>query len=383
MITNVDYVSEEFTYTISSVDTVVTFASVSAENGCISFLSDTTPEFSVTITKKAFLELIPHTPSADRSSDQYEQAKTVYKLVRVIEGESEANAEAEIANLEAQYDALKADKDAINDGNDTAIETWIEHRDANETKALKQTEIDTLELQISQKNEIITGITNGALSESIWDFDRADDILQWKDTYLNLLTTKINLANTLNTINEPAVFTTFKGSAELDILQEDYAELLDAQSQLFQDFYALDPESPSYAFDKESLEQSINLNIKYVAEKKAALLSELADNIATNQTANAEAITDLLAVFSDALAAQLVTDASTLADLEDEYDALPSYDEEPEVPEKTEITMPISRMMKKMIFVANDDTWPDVTLANVTVEDVEEYEVANGTIIIN
>ena len=57
-------------------------------------------------------------------------------------------------------------------------------------------------------------------------------------------------------------------------------------------------------------------------------------------------------------------------------------DELPGAPEKTELTTPVSVTMRKMIYVANDDSWPDVDLSNVTPDDVSEYETANGPIIL-
>lgn len=386
MTITVDFVEEEFTYTISGANTVKTFAEItggsggSLENGTVFFDSDTVPVYNVALFKNSFLGLVTHTPAADRSADKYAQAALIYKLIRVLEGESEANAEAEIENLEDQYDALDAEKQTLFTANDTAISDWVDSKANNDAYTAKAVEIASLEFAIARKQAIKAELTNNVAPIDLWDYDRDNDILTWQSTYNNLIKARIEYADTLTKLED--VFMTFKGSAETDILQEDYQELLDARDAIVDDINTLDTEDPAYAVNKETLERQLTLNQQYLSEKKAALFTNITAVIEANQATNVTAVNDLHVVFFDALTAQLTTDAATLADLEDEYETMPHDDELPEVPEKEELTVPVSVMMRKMIYVANDDGWPDVDLSNVTPEDVEEYEIANGTIIL-
>ena len=385
MITAVDYVGETFTYTVSGENTLIDFADITSsdewmDNGLIVFNTVTTPIYSVTLNRNSFLELVAKTKSAERISDQYTQAKTVFNLFRILEGASQATVDNEVDNLEAQYDALDADKQALFTANDTAISDWLDAKGENEARDAKAVEIAQLEADMARKQDIRASLINNELPFDVWLYDRGNDILTWESVYYNLLKARIQYADALNNLED--VFTTYKGDAAIDILQEDYQELIDARDAIVVDINSLDTEDPGYAASKEALEKQLTLNQQYLSQKKADLFSALTTLIETNQAINVTAVNELHVTISDALTAQLVTDAATLADLQDEYDAMPHDDELPDAPEKTELTTPVSVTMRKMIYVANDDSWPDVDLSNVTPDDVSEYETANGPIIL-
>lgn len=385
MITDVDYLAENFTYTIGGVNTVVDFSTITGSSswtdyGNVSFDSATIPVYRVNLYKSAFLAEVSKRTSAERSEDAYLQAKIVYKLIRVLEGASEANAEAEMSNLEDQYDALDADKQTVFSANDTAVSDWLDAKGENEAREAKAVEIAQLEADMARKQDIRASLINNELPFDVWLYDRGNDILTWESVYYNLLKARIQYADALNNLED--VFTTYKGDAAIDILQEDYQELIDARDAIVVDINSLDTEDPGYAASKGALEKQLTLNQQYLSQKKADLFSALTTLIETNQAINVTAVNELHVTISDALTAQLVTDTATLADLQDEYDAMPHDDELPGAPEKTELTTPVSVTMRKMIYVANDDSWPDVDLSNVTPDDVSEYETANGPIIL-
>ena len=385
MITNVDYLAENFTYTIGGVNTVVDFATITAsagwtDYGNVSFDSATIPVYRVNLYKSAFLAEVSKRTSAERSEDAYVQAKMVYKLIRVLEGEAEATAEAEMSNLEDQYDALDTDKQTLFTANDTAVSDWLDAKSENEAREAKAVEIAQLEADMARKQDIKASLVNNTLPYDVWSYDRDNDILTWESVYYNLLKARIQYADALNNLED--VFTTYKGDAAIDILQEDYQELIDARDAIVVDINGLDTEDPGYAASKEALEKQLTLNQQYLSQKKADLFSALTTLIESHQATNVTAVNELHVTISDALTAQLVTDTATLADLQDEYDAMPHDDELPGAPEKTELTTPVSVTMRKMIYVANDDSWPDVDLSNVTPDDVSEYETANGPIIL-
>lgn len=383
MITDIDYVGETFTYTLSGVDTVIAFGDITAsaqwtDNGIISFESDTVPVYIVQLFKESFLGEVTKRRLAGRSANEYVQAKDVYRLYRVLEGASEATADAEMDNLEDQYDALDTDKQALFTANDTAVSDWVDSKANNDAYALKAVEIANLETAMARKQAIKAELTNNIVPFDLWDYDRDNDILKWQSTYNNLLTARIEYADALGNLEN--VFMTYKGSAETDILQEDYQELIDARDTIVNSINTLDTEDPSYAYQRETLQQQLTLNQQYLSQKKADIFTNITDLITTNNAGNITAANELHVVFFDALTAQLVTDTADLSDLEDEYAGMPHDDELPDAPEKEALEVPVSVMMRKMIFVANDDEWEGVTLANVTPTDVDEYELENGTI---
>ena len=188
---SVDYLNSQFTQTFNGYNTIIDFSDVTSSYSWTTLGIITITLISGEITslnRNGFIDTIKAT-NRDSSGniDAYDENKTLYKLYRVLDGLSESEADAEIANLEAIRDSVDGDLTSNKATNDTAISDWGSQVDANSSRAVAGVAIASLTATIDTKNTIVTYFTdNHTLLPNVWDY--ADTtITTIKETYYDPL----------------------------------------------------------------------------------------------------------------------------------------------------------------------------------------------------
>ena len=324
MITSINYNDESFIYTDDgNNNSVINFSDVTNTSsdifsGCLNFtiISGST----VAIPKNIFIESLKYNHSANTDSTLYNQWKLIHKLARVLDGMSTSDADAEIANLEAQRDAAETAFNTQDTVNQDAIVDWVAKKEVNNAYDAYNVLITDLQNTIAAKQAIIVNFnaTTGAVMQELWMYS-SEDIDSVKVDYFGKL-----------------------------------REYVDAQA----DLEGLDPNNPNYGSETNRL---------------ATLLESVrVDLVKLGQTA------------IDLLAAQKTADEVTLSDMQETLAGMTYHNDLGDLPEKNEITAIRSVTMRKLYYITTvaQDGWSNPTLATVSVSDIASYENDYGEIIL-
>ncbi len=355
MITNLDLVGEEVTYTLDGVNTVVSFATILAsdqwnDNGVIRL--DLTGGKSATLFKDIFLSNLAFNSPTQRGTTEYEQDTLTYMLYRVLEGEVEADVQDEIDNLVAQRALMEADKTTWKDGVNAQIIEWTEIDANNQAVIAAQSLVDNLNIEKDAIDAAIAIYVNNGGIQYI-PSDPESDIALKIDQITKLNETIIVFNEELTALN----VTLTSLNAQIAYLegQPNYANLPDLQAQV------------------------------------AALVIQVSDteDLITDKEQYISGATDTR-IFresegKDILDAMLVDVTAERDDAQDALDALDPYDDTiGDGPTITPLDFRISVQMRKLYYVVTvvQGGWTNPTFDTVTVADIATFEGTYGTIVI-
>lgn len=145
MITSIDFKKKQFTYLHDTVETTVLFSDVEAseawvKNKVIRFehLDSIGRKCGTTLARNAFIDNIAFNNRELRGDELYDLDKNIFLLYRFLDGETLANAKAEVENIEVQRAALDERKAEYKAMVDQIIVDHVALEDANaEIKAHK------------------------------------------------------------------------------------------------------------------------------------------------------------------------------------------------------------------------------------------------------
>lgn len=385
---SVDYLNSQFTYTFNGYNTIIDFSDVTSSYSWTTLGIITITLISGEITslnRNGFIDTIKAT-NRDSSGniDAYDENKTLYKLYRVLDGLSESEADAEIANLEAIRDSVDGDLTSNKATNDTAISDWGSQVDANSSRAVAGVAIASLTATIDTKNTIVTYFTdNHTLLPNVWDY--ADTtITTIKETYYDPLIEDI-IQVQIEKDGVSKYYDQMQGfdpnffplnNSTIITAASDFNTALSNIKLLTAQIDNLNPDDPNYSSDEATLNASLTTNRSNLSSAKSILDNEL-DGLLTDKRDS------LFSIASQIIAQvnlQITSDQSSLASMTTAFEAMPNYNPDP-VPTKILFDDIRGLDMKKMFYIVNDGRLGK-TLTTIARSDIAVYEGLYGEISI-
>lgn len=357
MIITLDLIASQVSIDYDSVITVIDFTTISASDIWTSqqmisvTLDNVDPDTMENITMSfehgTFLRNIVHHIASQRSSESdYYNERNIYKLWRLLNGETNADIEPDLQNIESQRMALESAKSAYRDAEDAVITEHVAKMDANTARAEKEAQLNAAQYNYDSLVIILSG----------YDSQQTLTIGAFVD-YLpaglqSLYTTYSNSQFAVNALVVSA-------SAKTDELNKYVA----VKAYIDHQIDILDPEDPNYASKLAALEaQTVTNdgNIDASSNDLDAINFNL--NTARGQLKIDEApFVSGLQEFRDEQLALVTTYTAELVDM-------PYYENLGAAPEKTELPSVVSEEMRRMLYAVSDEAKPNINLRNVSPE---------------
>lgn len=356
MITDLDLVGEELTYTSGGVNTVIPFATITASDewttsGLIKL--ELTGGQTVGLQRNSFMDNLAFNSPTERGAEFYEQDTLTYMLYRILEGEIEADVQDEIDNLVAQRELILADKTAWKDGVNAQIVEWTEIDANNQAVIVAQSLVDNLNIEKAAIDDAIAIYINDGGIQYI-PSDPESDIALKIDQITKLNETIIFFNDELTALN--VTLTSLNSQIAYLEGQPNYANLPDLQAQVAALVIQVSDTEDLITDKEQDITDATNTRIFRESEGK------------------------------DILDAMLVDVTAERDDAQDALDALDPYDDTiGDGPEITPLDFRISVQMRKLYYVVTvvEGGWSNPTFADVEVADIAAYEGTYGTIIIS
>lgn len=357
MIITLDLAAEQVSVELDATTTVIDFATIAAQGGwtkdkVISMtLDNIDPETALNVTmtcdETAFLRnIINHIAQQRGSEDDYYNDRNIYKLWRLLDGDTDADIEADLQNIESQRMLLEQGKTDHLQAVDVVLAEHLDKMAANTARAAKEKQLNDAQYNYDSVVIILSGYDsgNGFLIGAFAEFlpgDLQDDL-------------NIYIGDQI-AVNELVVAAAAK--------TDDMNRFIALIAWLEQQIANLDPGDPNYAADLAALEAQV-----VTAEGNRDAASNDLDVINTNlATARATLKVDEVPVFQgletfrDDQLALVTTYTDELADM-------PYYEDLGDAPAKAEVAVVNSEEMRRMIFAVSDATKPNINLRNVSPE---------------
>ena len=354
MITNLDFDNEELVFTFNGQNTLIDFDTIRNSSAWTDshIINLTLIDGGFTAIPNGFLDNLAISNRDNRKNPaDYDQAALIYKLYRFLDGQTLADIEAEIANVEAQRVLLEAEEQTVEDARVAVITSYVNDQTNNDLIEDHYLVKASVEQKIAYANNVSALYANNQGFQYV-SYDAEDPVMPFVEVLSGIFNNILAKSQELAPIK--VRYNDIKSITAKLINTGDYNDNLETQQRV------ADLQAESNTLNAQMV--AIQGDIDDLEDDKAAAEQDAYAALQTYTAALTVQLNDLVAAEAD----------------------LPTYVELPTVPEVPNTSFDVATQMRKLYYICSvaQEGWSNPTLATVSVSDIASYENDYGEIIL-